>query len=393
MAKKAAAGAGGVVFPLGDPEGVVRWTPALMKKVFPRRELGLKAPKTAAVSAIASDLRANADAWWAHFEAGAAAPGADAALHAGLVEARAWLDGDVSVQPSVACAALVFQLAVPGEMFRAQSFAAALVDLWVTSFGLPFALDALAEAFTIAQARGGESLLARSPTPVPRRGYGSGPTLTAVAIPALTLIRASHLDLGHLGVEEIAAAVAGKRHLSIHFVNDDCRPWLRLREHLAAAPEAVWQACATRAEALIAHRDPVVRHLVAFAFPERPALAESLVGEKGHTLFPVLSASVRDPSRLSYVALEYFFTEFERTAVSLLAASGPKAVPALCAVLPRTRETPKQRFLYNLLAQVDTDAAVDALLAAASKPAAQQGVAAMEANFPARVAARRAVLG
>jgi hypothetical protein len=136
----------------------------------------------------------------------------------------------------------------------------------------------------------------------------------------------------------------------------------------------------------------VVRHLVAFAFPERPALAESLLGEKGHSLFPVLSASVRDPSRLPYVALEYFFTEFERTAVSLLAAAGPKAVPALCAVLPRTRETPKQRFLYNLLAQVDTDAAVDALLAAASKPAAQQGVARDGGQLPGqgRRASRRA---
>lgn len=390
MAKRASAGDRSVVFSLGDPEGVVRWTPALLKKVFPRRELGLKAPKVSPLAAIAGDLRANADAWWTHFEAGATARGADAGLHAGLVEARAWLDGDVSVRPSVACAALTFQLAVPGEMFRAQSFAASLVDLWVTAFGLPFALDALSEAFTIAQARGAESLRARSPTPVPRRGYGEGPTHTAVAANPLTLIRASHLDLSHLSVEQIPEAVAGARHLSLHFVNDDCRAWLRLREHLATAPENVWQACAARAEALIAHRDPLLRHLVAFSFPERPTLAESLVDEEGHSLFPVLSASVRDPSRLQYVALEYFFKEFERTAASLLAASGPKAVPALCAVLTRTRETPKQRFLYGLLAQVDTDAAVDALLAAASKPEAQQGLAAMGANFPARFAARRA---
>lgn len=391
MAKKAAVGASGPVFPLGDPEGVVRWTPALLKKVFPRRELGLKAPKTEAPAAIVDDLRANAAAWWGHFEAGARVPGADASLHAALADARAWLDGDVTQRPSVELAALAFQLAVPGEMFRAESFAARLVDLWVVNFGVPFALDALAAAFTLAQAQG-ESMLAVSPTPKPRRGYGTGPTSTSVHANALTLIRGGHVDCRNLRVDEIADAAAGKRHLSIHFVNDECRAWLRLREHLAAAPEAAWRECLTRAEALMAQGDPLVCHLVAFSFPERPEWAESLTGQKGHSLFPVLSASVRDPSRLTYVALEYFFTEFERTAVSLLAAAGPRAVPALLQVLPRTRETPKQRYLYNLLAQVDTDEAVDALLDA-TKPAAQPAVAAMEANFPARVAARRAARG
>lgn len=376
------------IFPLGDPEGVVRWTPAMLKKVFPRRELSLKPPKLDAPVNLVADLRANADAWWGHFEAGAELPGADAALHQGLREARAWLeDKPAKTKPSVELAALTYQLAVPGEMFRAESLAARLVDLWVGSFGLVFALEALAAAFTIAHAQGPSPGVAQSPAAKPRKGYGNGPAVAVIGN-SITLIRASHNEHSNLRVEDIPDALAGKRIPSIHFVNDECRAWLRLREHLATAPEHDWSAAAAVAERLVAHPDVLVRHLVAFSFPERPAWAEALVAGPKNGVFSVLGACVRDPSKLPYVTFEYFFTEFERTAASLLAASGPRAVPHLVALTKRFRAAAQARYLLGLVAQVDTDEAVDALLALGDDAKAAAAVEAMRANFPERASAR-----
>ncbi len=378
-----------VIFPLGDPDGAVRWTPAMLKKVFPRRELAPKPPKLEAPASVVADLRANADAWWGRFEAGAKLPGADAALHAGLREARAWLAAKpAQTKPPVELAALAYQLAVPGEQFRAESLAARLVDLWVGSFGLVFALEALAAAFAITHAWGEPADVVRSPAAKPRRGYGDGPTI-ATSANAIALIRGSHNGLGHLRVEDIPEALAGGREPSIHFVNDECRAWLRLREHLASAPEHDWSAAASAAEGLLGHPDVLVRHLVAFSFPERPAWAEALVAGPQNSVFSVLGACVRDPSKLPYVTLEYFFTEFERTAASLLAASGPRAVPHLVGLAKRLRAAAQVRYVLGLVAQVDTDEAVDALLALDGAAKAAAAVEAMRANFPERAAARK----
>ena len=140
----------GPPFPLGDPTGAVRWTPQMLKKVLPRRELGLEPPTVDAPEALAADLRAAAHAWMPSFERGASAPGADASLYGLLREALAWLDAGAVVQPSLDVAALAYQFAAPGDHFRSERFTALMVDLWVQRFGLTFALEALAAAFDVA---------------------------------------------------------------------------------------------------------------------------------------------------------------------------------------------------------------------------------------------------
>ncbi|MFO0647963.1 MAG: hypothetical protein U0326_17115 [Polyangiales bacterium] len=377
----------GSMFPLGDPEGAVRWTPAMLKKVFPRRELGLKPLSLDTPESLATEMHEAAAAWWERFELGSKVEGADAALHATLAEARAWLAAGAVERPTCAVAALAYQFTSAGDGFREESLAARMVDLWVLRFGLVFALDALCEAFTVGYAMGDNQRAVTFPARKVRRGYGSGPTMTAI-FGELALVRTFHNQLVYLRAADIALAASGNRTPSLHFVNDECRAWLRLREHLATAPQAAWEATLPRAEALIAHPSSLVRNLVAFAYPERPAWAESLTGERGHAVFTVLSSSVRDPSKLEYAALEYFFKEFERGAVSMLAASGPKAVRPLLEAAANVRATPQKRFLLGLVAQVDTDEAVDALLALGDAAHAAAAVEAMRTNFPARVAAR-----
>lgn len=377
----------GPVFSLGDPEGVVRWTPALLKKVFPRRELGLKPLSLDTPETIAKEISESAEACFERFEAGAKLEGADLSLHAALSEARSWLAAGAIEEPTLTVAALAYQLATVGDMFRDVSLGARLVDLWVQRFGLRFALDALCEAFTVAYATGGGSSVVSVPVRKARKGYGDGPVVRA-SLNSFALVRAPHLDLMYFNVGDIPRALAGERSLSIHFVNDECRSWVRLREHLATAPKEAWEATHPRAEELMKHPSALVRHLVAFSFPERPEWAESLTGERGHTLFPVLSASVRDPSKLQYVTLEYFFQEFERCTVSMLAASGAKAVAPLMKALDNVRATPQKRFIVGLVAQVDTDEAVDALLSLGDATYATAAVATMRANFPERVVQR-----
>lgn len=377
----------GVAFTLGDPDGAVRWTPSLLKKVFPRRELGLKPLSLDTPETIAKELIAAADACFERFEEGAKLDGADASLHAALADARAWLAAGAVDKPALTVAALAYQLASVGDGFRDESLAARLVDLWAQRFGLGFALDALSESFTVAYATGGETSAVSVPVRKARKGYGNEPVVKVI-LSGFALVKAPHNELGYFNAVDIPRALSGERTPSIHLFNDECRSWLRLREHLATASLSEWEATLPRAEELIKHPSALVRHLVAFSYPERPAWAESLTGERGHVLFPMLSASVRDPSKLQYTTLEYFFQEFERCSVSMLAASGARAVAPLMAALDSVRATPQKRFLVGLVAQVDTDEAVDALLALGDAKFATTAVEAMRANFPERVARR-----
>ncbi len=377
----------GVAFTLGDPDGAVRWTPALLKKVFPRRELGLKPLSLDTPETIAKELTEAADACFERFEAGAKLDGADASLHAALADACAWIASGAVDKPALTVAALAYQVATVGDGFRDESLAARLVDLWAQRFGVAFALDALCESFTVAYAMGGDASAVSVPVRKARRGHGDGPVVRA-SLHGLALVRAPHIDLMYFNVGDVPLALSGARTPSIHLFNDECRSWMRLREHLATASVAEWEATLPRAEELVKHPSALVRHLVAFSYPERPAWAESLTGERGHVLFPMLSASVRDPSKLQYVTLEYFFQEFERCCASMLAASGVKAVAPLMNALDSVRGTPQKRYVVGLVAQVDTDEAVDALLALGDAKFATAAVEAMKTNFPERVAKR-----
>ena len=298
--KRKAAAPTGPLFPLGDPTGAVRWTPPMLKKVLPRRELALKPPSVDAPEALAADLRAAAHAWMPSFERGASAPGADASLYVLLREAFAWLDAGAVTQPSLDVAALAYQFAVPGDHFRRERFTTFMVDLWVQRFGLAFALDALAAAFDVAFAMSHDCAVVTFPARGLRRGYGTqGPM--AVSYGDLTLVRGAHNGLLYFRPEEIPELA--RRTPALTSNNDECEAWIRLRAHLAAAPQDVWESTLPHAEALIAHPSALVRHLVAFAYPERPAWAEALASEKGHAVHPILTAAVRDPAALPYTML------------------------------------------------------------------------------------------
>ncbi len=376
----------GPIFSLGDPEGVVRWTPQMLKKVYSRREMKPAPPSLDTPELIASEMRAAAAAWSDRFEAGAKVKGADPSLHATMREARAWLEAGATERPSLAVAALAYQSQAAGDSFRVGSYAALMLDLWVQRFGLGFALDALVEAFTVGFASTESTAPVTFPARKARKGYGAG---TAVTIWSgdLALIRTPHNQLSYLRADDIPFALSGQRTASLHYVNDECRAWLRLREHLASAPLHDWEAVLPRAEALIAHPSALVRHLVAFLFPERPAWAESLASETGHAVHPVLSACVRDPAKLQYVALTYFYEGFEESAASMLAAAGPRAVKHLIEAAGSGKSA-AQRYLTGLVAQVDTDEAVDLILSIRYLKHGLKAAETMRENFPERFAAR-----
>ncbi len=391
--KTAPAAATGPLFPASDPEGRVLWTPALRRKVFPRRELGLKPPKPGDLAALLAHLRGHVAALWGPFEAGARHPANDPALTALRHEARAWLDATPppdTLRP--AQAAVLFQLLELCDGMRADSLQAGFVDLLVARFGVEFALRTLAEAFAIVRVKlpEGESLVV-VPLPNPRRGY-SGPSVS-VHFPAYALVRAEHARVDSLDLSELDAALAGTRTLSLYLFCTEFVPWLRLREHLAGLAPAAWETLRDAvAGPLYASSSLVARHMIAWSFPECPPWAEALATPAlttQHGLYPMLTACLPDPSVLPAIQCEYFFEHFAEACTSMLAAAGPRAVPALLALGRRLRVTAEYRAALALVAHVDTDEAVGALLAEANNPRFAQSLSLVEANFPARVKALR----
>jgi len=383
----------GPLFPSSDPEGRVLWTPALRKKVFPRRELGLKAPKLCDLDRMHGYLRDHVAALWPRFEEGDAHPKSDPGLNTLRHTARAWLDATPTpdtLEP--AAAAVLFQFVEIGDGMHAASYQSALVDLLVTRFGVAFALRALAEAFAMAWVPLEEaSAVTAMPVPEPRRGY-SGPT-AMVHHPSYTLVRAEHAAVDGLRDAELDAGLAGTRSLSLFLYRTEFVPWLRLREHLAAMPAPAWETLRdTVAAPLFAASGLVSRHMIAWSFPECPAWAESLATPdltKRHALYSMLTACLPDPSVLPGVNCEYFYEYLAEACTSMLAAAGPRAVPGLLEMGARLRRPDDYRAVLALVAHVDTDEALGALLAQADNLRYARALELAETNFPARIKALR----
>lgn len=370
-------------FVLGDPKGKVTWDAKLLKKVFPRREMQLKplkAPKPADLDAYWTYIAGNAQAYKplldrstghaaAQEESNADAVWAFKNARKLLLEPRPARFADD--QEGTDTAGMLLHLASLGDHLRASSHVHFLVDLFVYSNGLSFAIRAFVSMlrFSLFNVRAETDAIGVPLLPKARKGYGDGPTamcLMYVPVPVVCSplgLNNNFLDDGTNGANGWAGVVEESKKRRLYLGSEDMRPWLRLREHLATTSAENWQAADDAADEIRQNIDaspfaaadatyaPSVKRLIAFLFPEKPEWAEALVGD-GHDE-RLLSGLVRDTSTLTYFDsmyfLQYFFDEEEGTLASTLAAAGPKAAKALKAVSKNAVKAPIRKFATSLL--------------------------------------------
>lgn len=364
-------------FSLGDPEALVRWTPAMRKKVFPRRELAPKPPKIASEDGIVAFLRAHADAMEPAVEAGRSLGGAARDAHDAAAVGREWLASGASEGLSVEAAAALL-LVAPGPY---------LVDLWALRSGPEFALRALAASRELCLVGPSKTAFVAE---LPWGEIGAWGT-RAHNLPPLGFFRAP-AGTAEFAAEPPPGTLRRAKH-GTPYQWHDAGPWLRLRQHLAALPDARWERCVAVGDELRGQGSAGARFWVAFAFPERPAWTEELMRDPSaepNTFFQLAALTARTSEGIPWVRDHFYYREAEHAAHNILASSGPNAVRLLVEFTEHARTPASRRCGAGLLAQIDTDEAIRALLGLAASHKLDAAVAAAESNFPARVAALRA---
>jgi hypothetical protein len=272
----------------------VAWTDAAKKLLRPRRGLALPAKKAKSEA----DLRASAAGAWST-RGNAIAMGikrADPPIAAATKAFGDYLRGEAEL--SVEAAAVGLTLLGDSIEYRSEPQHEALIDLYVATHGLPFALEAAARSLGYARE--------------PEDTYGVS-ALWVVARPR----------------------GPAREHMPL-----SAGPWDAVRAAVAAASDANHAEARALAEKLRKGAPHLVRTMIAYAFPDEPAWAAAdaeeglaLAHPPAHLGF--LLASLRDATLAARVAGELVperSTDVVSFALDLVAGLGVEAAEPLLAL-------------------------------------------------------------
>ncbi|MBK8265568.1 MAG: hypothetical protein IPK80_30090 [Nannocystis sp.] len=304
----------------------MRWTPAALKKVLPRRELALKPPKVPPIESVLEYVRADAQAISPALRATQDAT--RDAFDAGLAWLQVQGQGEAALESMAALYA-----GCPSSMGH-------LVDLWCTRFGAAYALRALCAGWAIApRVIEGERVSLELPWGDPGN-FGTRPhTIAPFALGPTPADRRVDWGSGYA--------------------------WRQLKAHLAALPDDEWEGCVAVADTLRRDAAPLTQSWLALAFCERPEWGEELAATAASSrvgAFEVLCMVVRTPANIPWVRDGAYYRDLEPALYSMLAAMGPNAAPLLIEAARRASSTPNLKSMVAALSMIDTDASLRALL-------------------------------